>query len=100
VYAIFDDKGVASCGIEKAWEEGKVPFRKPVSCHLYPIRIEKMGEFDALNYSRWDICSPACSRGKREGVRVYEFLKEAITRKYGPEFYDLLDFAFREQGVR
>lgn len=86
---------VAQCGIERAWRDGKVDFRKPVSCHLYPIRVEKNEEtgFEALNYDRWDICSAACELGKREQVPVYLFLKEAIVRKYGQDFYDELDGA-------
>lgn len=99
-YAVFDDKGVALCGIEQAWFDGKIGFRKPISCHLYPIRIQQMGDFEALNYHRWDICGVACHKGKQEGVRVYEFLREAIIRKYGEEFYEMLDFTIREQGLR
>ena len=89
-YAIFDEKGVALCGIEAAYEAGEIEFRKPISCHLYPIRITQTRHFEALNYDRWHICSPACSRGKAEGIKVYEFLREALIRKYGEEFYENL----------
>lgn len=87
--------GIAQCGIEQAWRAGATDFRKPVSCHLYPIRVEKneaLG-FEALNYDRWEICSPACELGKKEKVPVYQFLREAIVRKYGQDFYDELDGA-------
>jgi hypothetical protein len=87
--------GVAQCGIERAWRDGKVDFRKPISCQLYPIRVEKneIAGFEALNYDRWDICSAACEKGKKEQVPVYVFLKEAIIRKYGEDFYEELDGA-------
>lgn len=89
------ENGVAQCGIERAWRDGKVEFRKPISCQLYPIRVEKNEEvgFEALNYDRWDICSAACEKGKKEQVAVYQFLKDAIIRKYGEDFYEELDAA-------
>jgi len=96
-YAIFAPDGTALCGIEQAWADGKTHFRKPISCQLYPIRIGRMGEFETLNYHRWDICSPACARGASTGVRVYEFLQESLTRKYGAEFYATLDGLVKAQ---
>jgi len=97
-YTVFDEKGVASCGIEQAYNDGVIEFRKPVSCHLYPIRVTKKKNLEALNYDRWDICSPACELGKQTRVKVYEFTKAAIIRKYGQLFYDQLDqlVKFRE----
>ena len=86
-FAIYDEKGVLKCGIEQAYFDGKTTFRKPVSCHLYPIRITKYDHYDALNYDRWDICSAACSLGERLGVPVYKFLKEALIRKYGEVWF-------------
>jgi hypothetical protein len=83
--------GIAHCGIEKAWMDKKVAFRKPVSCHLYPIRIQSFPEYDAVNYESWDICSPACSHGESLKVPVYKFTKEALIRKYGAEFYEKLE---------
>ena len=87
------DNGIAICGIEKAYIQGKVDFKKPISCHLYPIRITKQKKtgFDMLNYERWDICKPACKNGKALGVPVFRFLQESITRKYGAEFYEVLE---------
>jgi hypothetical protein len=94
-YMSYDALGIAKCGIEQAHKAGKVDFKKPISCHLYPIRVEKNEElgFEALNYDEWDICSAACALGDQEQVPVYEFLKEPIIRKYGEAFYEELDSA-------
>lgn len=89
-YAIFEENGTAKCGIEKAYMEGKVSFRKPISCHLYPIRVTNKIEFDFLNYDEWDICSPACSNGTHANMKIYEFTKAALVRKYGETFYNEL----------
>jgi hypothetical protein len=89
-YALYDERGILKCGIEQAYLDGKTNFKKPVSCHLYPIRITKYDQYDALNYDRWDICSAACVLGGSLGVPVYKFLKEALIRKYGSEWYDEL----------
>ncbi|MES2426238.1 MAG: DUF3109 family protein [Bacteroidota bacterium] len=83
--------GITKCAIEKAYEEGAVDWKKPISCHLYPIRITKYPEFDVLNYDRWSICSPACSFGNELKVRVHEFLKDPLIRKYGEEWYHELE---------
>jgi hypothetical protein len=90
-YVFFDENKIAKCGIEKAWEEKKVDFKKPVSCHLYPIRITKYSNYEAVNYHRWPICDPARKFGKKLNVRVYEFLKESLIRKYGEDWYKQLD---------
>lgn len=93
VYLTRDkNTGIAKCGIEQAYEAGKTDFLKPISCHLYPIRIkeDKKTNFEALNYDRWDICSAACEKGKQEKIAVYEFGKNALIRKYGEAFYDEL----------
>lgn len=87
-YTVFAEDGTAQCGIELAWKQGKVDFQKPVSCHLYPVRIRKLSTGEAMNYDRWDICSPACSLGKSLNVKVYQFVKEALVRKYGAEFFE------------
>jgi hypothetical protein len=87
--------GIACCGIEQAHKEGKIDFKKPISCHLYPIRVTKNEhtDFEALNYEEWDICSAACSLGKTHKMPVYKFLKEPLIRKYGESFYEELDAA-------
>ncbi len=97
-YVIFDE-GIAKCGIENAFNSGKTSFRKPISCHLYPVRITKYEGYDAVNYSKWEICDPACSLGKSLSIPLYKFLKEALIRKYGEQFYIQLEGAikFHEQ---
>ena len=87
-YAIYDKKGILKCGIEMAYKDGKIKWQKPISCHLYPIRITKYEQYDALNYERWHICNPACRNGKELGVPVYQFLKEPLIRKYGIKCYN------------
>ncbi len=89
-FAIYDDQGILKCGIEQAYMDGKIDWKKPISCHLYPIRITKYDHYDALNYDRWDICSPACDFGAQLKVPIYKFLKDALVRKYGKEWYDAL----------
>lgn len=94
-YMTYDERGIAKCGIEQAHNDGHIDFKKPISCHLYPIRIKenpKQG-FEAMNYDRWDICSAACTLGKKNKMPLYKFVKEAIVRKYGADFYDELDAA-------
>ncbi len=88
-YTIFEN-GTAKCGIEKAFLDGKIDFRKPVSCHLYPIRVSEYEQFEALNYSRWEICSPACVLGRELKVEIYKFLEAPLVRKYGQAWYEEL----------
>jgi hypothetical protein len=90
-YALYDQKGVLKCGIEQAYLDGKVEFRKPISCHLYPIRITKNKKgFEAVNYHKWSICSAACTLGQSLQVPLYKFLKEPLIRKYGEAWYNEL----------
>ncbi|WP_159021964.1 DUF3109 family protein [Formosa sp. L2A11] len=86
-YVIFDKKGTALCAIEEAYNQGEVTWKKPVSCHLYPIRIKDFTEFSAVNYDRWEICDDACSLGKELQVPIYKFVKEALIRKFGEDWY-------------
>ena len=94
-YAI-EENGACWCAIEKAWTEGKSKFRKPVSCHLYPIRITKYDGFEALNYNKWDICACARKKGVEKGIPLYRFLKDALIVKYGEEWYEQLEYAAQE----
>ncbi len=96
-YVVFED-GIAWCAIERAYKDGLVPFQKPVSCHLYPIRVNRLKNGVALNYHQWSICEPARILGKKEGVPVFRFLKEPIIRVYGHEFYDEMELVYRELG--
>jgi hypothetical protein len=88
--------GIAWCAIEKAYEEGKIPMQKPISCHLYPVRLSKVGKHEAINYHRWQICNPALENGEREGVPLYVFLKDALIRRYGEQWFEKLDKAVKE----
>lgn len=95
-YVIFDDKNTALCGIEKAYNMGLIDFKKPISCHLYPVRIQEFSEFMAVNYSHWDICNDACALGKSLELPVYKFLKEALIRKFGATWYEELDLVAQQ----
>ncbi|HQU58285.1 MAG: DUF3109 family protein [Phaeodactylibacter sp.] len=99
-YMVYDEQGIAKCGIEQAYLAGKTDFKKPVSCHLYPIRVlgKRKDGFEALNYDRWDICSAACELGRENQMPVYQFVKDAIIRKYGQGFYEELDAAAKHLG--
>lgn len=86
-YALYDNQGILKCAIEQAYYDGKISWKKPISCHLYPIRITRYDDFEALNYDRWSICAAACNFGADLGVKVYQFLKEPLIRKYGEGWY-------------
>ncbi|MDR3188521.1 MAG: DUF3109 family protein [Prevotellaceae bacterium] len=92
-YAYFSEAGVCLCAIEKAFLEHKTAYRKPISCHLYPIRVRQIGDNLALNYDHQRICQPACSKGQEESIPVFRFLKEPIIRKFGEGFYEQLEVA-------
>lgn len=93
-YGYRDELGTIKCAIEKAYLEGKIDWKKPISCHLFPVRISRSKEDPDLEYvnyePREDLCKAACSLGKKLKVPVYQFLQEALVRKYGQEFYDTL----------
>lgn len=89
-YAIFEN-GVARCSIEKAYEAGIISFRKPISCHLYPVRIKKYDKFEAINYDRWHVCDPAKECGEDLNIPLYIFVRDALIRKYGEEFTEKLE---------
>ncbi len=92
-YVTFTDNGIASCGIEDAYNAGKVSFKKPISCHLYPVRVQKYSSFSAVNYHKWPICDDACALGKELQVPVYKFVKDALMRKFGKSWYSELEKA-------
>ena len=94
---VIYENGVASCAIEKAFENGKIKFQKPISCHLYPIRVTKHKKFEALNYHKWYICQSACTQGKKLELPVYKFLKEPLIRQYGNEWYGKLVKAIEKE---
>lgn len=91
-YGFRDEKGIIKCSIEKAYSDGKTDWRKPISCHLYPIKTKKTSTHELLNYEpREKLCHPGCVLGEKLKVPVYQFLKDALIRKYGEEFYHALD---------
>lgn len=90
-FVYFDDMGITKCSIEQAHLEGKTNFKKPISCHLYPIRVKQFNEFKALNYDHWAICAPACDCGEKLDVPVFRFLKEPLIRAFGGDFYSELE---------
>lgn len=92
----YTDKGVWKCAVEKAYREGKTDFIKPLSCHLYPVRVKQYDSFRAVNYQRWKICECAVANGTKLKVPVYRFLKEPLIRAFGNEWYQQLDIAAKE----
>jgi len=94
-YAVFKE-GIAYCSIEQAWEKGEIAFRKPISCHLYPIRVVPLNNALALNYHQWGICEAGRLLGRKEDLPVFRFLKDAISRAYGPAFYEELEHVYEE----
>lgn len=96
VFTCYDEKGYCYCAIEKAYREGRVNFYKPVSCHLYPIRVADYGSYKAMNYHRWSVCRAAVLLGKENDVAVYQFLKEPLIRKFGEAWYAELEEAVKE----
>lgn len=95
-FAKKDNQGIWKCGIEQAYRNGEVPVHKPLSCHLYPIRVTRTKYHDALNYDTWDVCKPACSCGAKLDVPVFRFLKDPLIRAYGKEWYDELEIIYQE----
>ena len=86
-YVIFDDKKTALCAIEETYNQGIINWKKPLSCHLYPIRVKTYSEFSAVNYDKWEICDDACTLGKKLQIPIYKFVKEALIRKFGKDWY-------------
>lgn len=90
-YVVYTTNGTAKCGLEEAYDQGATKWKKPVSCHLYPIRIREYTELTAVNYHKWEICDPACSLGEELKVPIYKFVKEALIRKFGKQWYQELE---------
>jgi hypothetical protein len=90
-YVIFDEKNTALCGIEEAYNQGDIEWKKPISCHLYPVRVKQYSSFAAVNYHKWSLCDDACSLGKELQVPIYKFVKEALIRKFGKDWYAELE---------
>ena len=95
-FTTYDSDGKCLCALECAYRKGELPQLKPESCHLYPIRLKEIGELTGLNYHRWKICKSAETAGRRDNIRVYEFLKEPLIRKFGKEWYQELELVAAE----
>jgi len=91
VFTCYQPGGICLCAIEKAYREGRTQWRKPISCYLYPARVKQYPGYAAVNYDRWKICKSAEVRGRREGVRLYQFLREPLIARFGQEWYDCLE---------
>lgn len=96
VFTFTDENGICKCAIEKAYREGKTDFYKPVSCHLYPVRLQKYKSFTAVNFHKWNICDCALVLGSKLKVPAYVFLKEPLVRKFGKEWYEQLEIADKQ----
>lgn len=96
VFSYTDTAGICKCAIEKAYREGRTDFYKPISCHLYPIRLQRYNRFTAVNYHQWSVCTDARRCGNRLGLPLYRFLKEPLVRRFGTEWYDQLEAASKE----
>lgn len=93
VFTCYDKGGMCQCAIERAYRAGRIDFYKPISCHLYPVRLTQYRDFTAVNFHRWKICKAAEALGRKLGVRAYQFLKDPLTRRFGQEWYDELCLA-------
>lgn len=93
VFTCYDKGGKCMCAIERAYRQGLIPFRKPISCYLYPVRLDSYPTFTAVNIHRWKICKCAEVLGRKLGLRAYQFLKEPLTERFGKEWYDELCLA-------
>ncbi len=96
VFAYKEKNGIWKCAIEKAYREGKTDFYKPISCHLYPIRLQKYKKMTAVNVHKWSVCDCARVKGKELSIPVYKFLKEPLIRQFGTEWYKMLEEASEE----
>lgn len=89
-FVFYDEENCTKCAIEQAYLDGKTTFKKPISCHLFPVRLSKISDYTAVNYAYWDICDAACELGEKLGVKTYQFLKEPLIRKFGEAWFNEL----------
>ncbi len=94
-YVVFKN-GIAKCGIEEAYDAGVILFRKPVSCHLYPVRLRRYEQFTAVNYDVWDICQPARELGEKLNLSVHSFVRDALIRRFGKNWFMHLKVAYQK----
>ncbi|MFM7234733.1 MAG: DUF3109 family protein [Flavobacteriales bacterium] len=100
VFVTFDEKGIAKCALEQAYNRGVTNWKKPISCHLYPVRLANLTEYVAVNYHRWQVCEPACACGKALKVPVFRFLKDPLTRRFGEAWYADLEEVAKQWKAR
>jgi hypothetical protein len=86
-YVNIDEKGIVNCGIENAYNDKVIDFQKPISCHLYPVRISELKNYTALNFHNWEVCESACSEGDKNNIHLIDFLKDAFKRKFGEKWF-------------
>jgi hypothetical protein len=96
-FVVFDENKIAKCAIEQAFNDGVINWKKPISCHLYPVRITAYKNYDAVNYHQWNVCKPACECGAKLQVPVYQFLKGPLIRKYGEDWFNELEQVDKER---
>jgi hypothetical protein len=96
VFVVFDKNNIAKCSIESAFRKNKIHFNKPISCHLYPLRVKKYDSFTAINVDSWHVCKPACECGTELNVPLFKFLKDAIVRSWDLDFFHHLDSVYNE----
>lgn len=97
---VFFKNNIAYCAIEKAWLEKKIDFQKPISCHLYPVRLSNVNNMTAVNYHEWSVCKPALKKGKKIGLPLYKFLKDPLIRKFGEEWFQKLEKEVKLKNLR
>ena len=100
VFTYHDADGICKCAIEKAYNEGRIDFMKPVSCHLYPIRVTQYKDYKAVNYHQWRVCHAAEISGEQKRLPIYRFLREPLIRKFGEEWFNALDACAQEYAKR
>lgn len=96
-FVVFDKNKIAKCAIEQAYNDGVINWKKPISCHLYPIRVTSYKTYDAVNYHQWQICKPACECGSKLNIPVFKFLKEPLIRKFGEAWFNELEMVDNER---
>ncbi len=97
---VWFENGNSYCAIEKAWLEGKINFRKPISCHLYPVRLSKLTHHTAINYDHWNICKTAIQKGEQDNKLLYKYLKTPLIRKFGESWYQKLEQTIENKGAK
>lgn len=99
-YAVRGRNKTVHCGIEEAYNQGDIDWKKPISCHLYPIRVTNYTDFSAINYHKWGICDSACHLGRELQLPIYKFVKQALIRKFGHKWYSQLEEVAKKRHIQ